>query len=339
MSQLSLLRLCLVLLGLSTAAGARAAEPDADGFDLQRQVISLFDSQRFDELETMALDLRATDVRVRGGNPKIYEFYRAMEPADAQNCLCQPSTGPQQLFESRIRLLDAWLNQKPGSQVAHLAMANLWVRHGWEARGANYASQVAPEQWSQMRERLDQAASHLKGLDPREDPYAFIVLTNLAQLQSWSRSDIDAVYEAGIRSYPTFFPLYSQHANLLQKKWFGKPGELAAYINSVPNSLGGEDGAVAYSYIAFRLMEDSTQKDFYSQTGLNWSQIKAAYAVREKRYGLRDQDWNALCQMAVWVPDHEGAKIALAHVYGRWDKAVWRTRKYYDDVVAWIQAK
>jgi hypothetical protein len=342
MSRLSLPRLTLlglsaILLGLIGPMGARAAEPAVD--DLRYQVKSLLETQRFDALEAMARDLRATDVRVRGGNPQIYEFYRAMESGDGQVCLCQPSSaGQQPLFESRMGQVEAWLKAKPDSYVAHLAAANLWARYAWEARGESYAKDVAEEQWDRMRERLDQAAKHLDGLEPQTDPYAFIVLTNVAQLQHWSRTDIDALYETAIRSYPTFFPLYSQHANLLQTKWFGEGGELAAYVKSVLTSPGGEDGAVAYSYIAFRLMEQARGIDFYSATGLSWSEIKSAYAMREQRYGLRDQDWNALCMMAVWVPDRGDAKEALAQFDGRWDPGVWRTREYYDDVVAWIEA-
>jgi hypothetical protein len=76
-----------------------------------------------------------------------------------------------------------------------------------------------------------------------------------------------------------------------------------------------------------------------TRTGLSWSQIKAAYAAREKRYGLREQDWNALGYIAVNARDRETTREALSHIDGKWNPGIWRSKRYFDDVFTWAQVK
>jgi hypothetical protein len=341
MGRLAFLLPCVVVLMLGGPLRARAEEPEVA--DLQRRVFSLLDGQHFGELEKMAAEFRNLDIRVRGGNPELYEFYRALIPGDASTCACQsdPQAAMQlrPVMEQQLQRLDAWLQDRPDSLAARLLLADNWIKYAWVARGTSYAAQVTPAQWELVRQRLDRAQSHLATIDPKSDAHAYEVLTKLAQFSFKPRIGIDALYNTAIERFPTYFPLYAQHAELMQQKWFGRPGEPAAYINSFQAAPGGEDGKIAYSYAAYRLMQEFATSDFFSQTGLTWPQIRAAYAARDKRYGLRDQDWNALARIAIWVPDKDAARDALAHIDGRWDQAVWRTKEYFDRAAAWIQAR
>ena len=161
---------------------------------------------------------------------------------------------------------------------------------------------------------------------------------DLARGMSSSREKLDALYKAAVQSYPAYFHYYSQRANILQERWFGRKGELGEYVQSVLRVPGGEDGQIAYSYIAFNLMQIYWSNELYPKTGLSWSQAKAAYTIREKRYGLRNKDWNALCKLAIAGLDLQAAKGALQHIGGNWDSQVWKEKQDFDAAVAWIRA-
>lgn len=142
-------------------------------------------------------------------------------------------------------------------------------------------------------------------------------------------------FYAAVKAYPYYFHYYSQRANLLQERWYGRPGELKSYAASVLVSPGGDAGLVAYSYISFNLMRSNERLTLLQETGLSWPTVKSAYAKRRELYGLRNLDWNALCNLALAAIDRDTAKVALAQIHGKWDPDVWGEEKCFDDAVSW----
>jgi hypothetical protein len=189
-------------------------------------------------------------------------------------------------------------------------------------------------------ERLTAAAAYIKGIDPKSDPQIYGILTTLARASSSPRPALDAIYAAVTKEYPRWFISYGNRADILQQKWFGQPGELASYTQSLLlSSPGGEDGEIAYSYLAQRLVGQYKRDEIFEATGLTWPLVKEAYAVREKRYGMNNSNWNVLLEMAVSARDITYAKTALRHIGNDWDASVWKQKQYFDSVVAWANAK
>jgi hypothetical protein len=241
------LPLCLVALIslIVSTTGSLASEGEVE--QLQTLVWGQLEEHRFDDLEKLAQEFRNLELRFHGGNPKLYEFYRAAESRD-RNCFCEsPKNGPKPTVIEIRQQLEAWLLAKPDSVAAHLSVAGFWIRSAWDARGTGYASLVSAAEWQLMNKRLDRAMIDLKDADLTGDPNGFMVMQSLAQLRGAPRSQLDEMYEAGVQRYPTYFPLYSKRAELLQEKWFGRKDDLANYINSVLASPGGEIGLIAYS--------------------------------------------------------------------------------------------
>jgi hypothetical protein len=218
-------------------------------------------------------------------------------------------------------------------------MAQLWSNYAWQGRGGEYADNVTPEQWRLLAERLEKASSYMKELDPESDPHAYLVLMGIALGKSRARRELDILYDRAVHSNPRYFHYYPERAVALMERWFGRKDELANYVQSILEQPGGEDGQVAYSYIALRLMQRHGRDELFEKTGLSWPHVRAAYATRGRVYGLRSRDWNALCKMALAVPDVPAAKEALQHIGSDWDPAVWREKKYFDAAAAWIRSK
>ena len=138
---------------------------------------------------------------------------------------------------------------------------------------------------------------------------------------------MDAVDDAATKSFPRYFHFYADRAELLQQ-WLGDAGELENYTQSLLDNPAGEDGQIAYTYAASRLSFQYSREDIFAKTGLVWSQVKNAYATRQKLYGLNNHDWNVFLELAVSGNDKPAAIEALSHIGNDWDKAVWRDKVY-----------
>lgn len=322
---------CALWLSLAGIAACQAEERAVIEFD--RKADAMLQAGRFQALEAMAAELRRSDARFVGGNAKLAYFYRALGSFAGKPFADYESA---QSFDDKRRQFKSWLKKMPNSSTARIGMAELWRARAWRERGTAYADEVRPEQWQHFNEALDNAAFYLIGVDPDTDPEVYELQIDLAKGRGAPRDSLDALYAAAVRRFPTYYYFYLQRARILEPKWFGQEGELADYVRSVLQSPGGEDGQVAYSYVAFALLRDYRPAELFTTTGLSWPAVEAAYAVREKRYGLRSMDWNALCRLAVTAGDLNAAKNALRHVGDDWDKEVWSNKQYFDSVVAWI---
>ena len=69
------------------------------------------------------------------------------------------------------------------------------------------------------------------------------------------RGKLDTLYGDAVKAYPSYFHFYSLRAQILQVRWYGQPGELNAYEASLATSPGGDTALVAYSFIAYKLMQ------------------------------------------------------------------------------------
>jgi hypothetical protein len=182
---------------------------------------------------------------------------------------------------------------------------------------------------------LKNAGAALAGIDEGTDPHGYFVRMEILRGTSNPRAELDRVYGLAIKKYPGYFHYYSQRANVLQIRWYGEQGELQGYNASVLRSPGGDAGLVAFSYVAYVLMQNNARPTLLQATGLSWPVVKRAYATRERLYGLRSRDWNALLNLSLAAVDRESAKAALEKVDGHWDPAVWKERRYFDEAVEW----
>ena len=84
-------------------------------------------------------------------------------------------------------------------------------------------------------------------------------------------------------------------------------------------SPGGEDGKIAYSYAADRLIGQYDWGEIFIVTGLTWPLVKDAYAIRAKKYGMNNSNWNILLELAVAGGDKPTAQMAIQHIGKDWD--------------------
>jgi hypothetical protein len=262
------------------------------GAQISQTVQSLLIAGNFGQLESMAGDFRRSGARVSGGTPKIHVFYDALS-AISGGCTCSMIEA-EFPFETKRAAIVKWLETYPASVTARVAMAQLWINYAWVGRGIGNASDTSDEQWKNYHERLRTAERYLHGVDPRHDLFVYYERIELMEVLPPGRETLDAAYLAGIQSDPTYFPLYESRAWMMQEKWYGNPGELAEFTQSLRLVPGGETGEIAYATVASEFYKVFAWYHVYQKVGLSWPVLKKAYLAKEKRYGLSQTDWDAM---------------------------------------------
>lgn len=335
MKQLSLLCLSLFLLA------PVAARADSDPYvDLYTDTTSLLMAHRFDQLDAMADEFRRTNARLPGGDFKLEQFYVIAGSFDSGGCDCIDDKTEVVSFAQKQKVLAAWLAAEPLSPAANIAMAQFLIDKAGVDRTDQFADKVTPEQWRLFEARLAEAEPYLSSLNRKSDPFIYAELTQIARAKPKPRLLLDALYEEAARTFPKFFSLYADRAEMLDMKWYGKDGELATYVNSLLTSPGGDDGEVAYAYAAGRLAAHNRYRpDFlYQEAGLSWPQVQKAFAVRERLYGLSIGDWNTFLFLAVAADDPKSGGGILKHIGKNWSVFYWMTQDGFDTVVRWSEA-
>lgn len=331
MKRFGFLFLCFIVCMTPTSGHAEATETAK----LYQDTETLLVNNQFDTLENQAVEYRKTNPRFPGGAEKLYVMYDALGATkEESSCGCGGYESPY-TFDVKAVAIQKWITAQPQSLTARLAMAKLLISYAWAARGGGYSDTITEEMAKHYAERLQAAAAYVKGLDPKLDPQIFSIYIKLARGSQNARALMDAIYIEGTKTFPQYYHLYASRADILQEKWFGGPGELQEYTQSLLTSPGGEIGQIAYSIAAVRLFYQYKGSEVYSRTGLLWPKVRETFAVREKVYGLDNADWNVLLAFSVDANDQASAHEILPHVGTNWDKGVWHDKATFDSAVAW----
>jgi hypothetical protein len=330
------LSICVALLSLAPMAARAEDDPLVA---LIKSTEPLLLSHRFDALEAMADGFRRTDARFPGGHSRLYHFYRDLGSFAGGGCDCSDD-GTAVSFARKQEAIDAWLADRPQSLTAQIVNAQLLINYAWVARTRSYGSTITDAQWALYRARLREAGAWLYKLNPKDDPNIYSEQMLIAQAEPDARPRLDALYMEAVRTFPRFFHYYADRADRLQWKWYGRPGELAALTRSLAVVPGGDDGEIAYAFVAGRLAGQNlyASRTVYRDAGLTWAGIQQAYAVRERRYGLNSADWNTLLFFA-WLSNdpRKGAEF-VKHIGNNWIRAYWWSERGYAATVKWTHS-
>lgn len=301
----------------------------------------------FKGLETMAAELRATDIHLSGGYSALYQFYARVKRfrPDSEKEL-EPNGFS---FVEKRQLLEAWLTAIPASITAKIALSQLYLTAAWDERGEEFFQDLSPAQIAGMDINNRLSRSYLYGLDPNSDPQIYFLLMNTTKIllsldslpagASNKREALDILFERAIKQFPTYFHYYASRVNVLQTKWFGTAGELPLFAQQVYKTTSQDKKTrAAYAFVASELLLCTRRDLLFSEIGLRWPQMRASYESIEMTYGLDTYTWNILLSLAVQSGDLGVAKTAIIHIDGHWDKAVYTEQGYFDTDVAWVNS-
>jgi hypothetical protein len=293
----------------------------------------------FTQLEATHKAAQSLEARFEGGQPELEVFYNALTKNDCTSFWIT-ACGDDTTFDARRQRLQEWLDRKSDPATANLALARFWWDAAWAARGCDYADTVTTQQWQMFSERLKRAAGFAHQINAQSDAEAGHLLLALARDFNLPRDGIDAVFQQARKRYPAYFLTYQEYGAMTLQKWSARTDLTALYVQAVFTDPGDENGAVAYSILAERLLyEFKGDRIYAAEAGFSWPKVKQAFSTRQRLYGLSARDWNLLCYLAALAQDRAAARDALKHLDGKvafWPLSTVNT--FYLQVLPWIMA-
>jgi hypothetical protein len=283
--------------------------------------------EKFDDLERMANDYRASKARVPGGEWRLRLFYTALD-------------APQQTDKDtldHLAHLERWMKAHPESVTPRIALATSLHRWAWVARGNGLANTVTPEGWRLFEERIKEAQVVLEGSANIHTmcPQWYLEMMTVGLAQSWDAKRVKENFERGIQFESGYYYLYLQYANYLLPKWDGNPGDASKFAKSSADRLGGEAGDLLYFQIATVLIKRG-DGDFPIKQ-MDWGRIQRGYQALTTQFGVDRRTKNQLAFMAYKYRDVNVSRQQFALIGDDWARGVWRDRKFFDRARDWSQ--
>jgi Domain of unknown function (DUF4034) len=326
-----LLSICNPALGQNTDSNAKNSDDDETVLHEGKWIRSIQSSlieEKFDDLDRMADQYRSDKSRLSGGDWQLHVFYSALDAPQLSDRDTQ----------DHLAHLQHWMQQRPASITARIALATSLVRWAWVARGNGYASTVTARGWHLFSERINQsqtvleAAAHMSPMCPQW----YSEMMNVGLAQNWDAPRMKEIFDQGVQSEPGYFYLYRQYANYLLPKWDGHSGDASAFAKSSGDSLGGDSGDTLYFQIATVLIRHGD--DSFPTQEMDWDRIQHGYQALSKQYGTSRRTMNQLAFMAYKFKDVTVARRQFAAIGDEWSRAVWRNRQLFDRARDWSMA-
>jgi hypothetical protein len=329
----------LLALGLWVVSTPTLAdEPSERIVEVRGDVEQMLMDGRTDELDVIAYDYGASRVRISGGYWALAELYEQLTPfaGSGSDCGCGPDIS-RVTFDHKRKALETWLERKPHSLTARIALANLWQTRAWQLRGFGSAKDTPEAAWRGFREAMVRAEETLAPVDETADPMVYFLEMEMAVVSDDPRERLQSIYVQATKAFPTFPAYAPQYYYYMLERWFGEPGEAAAFAASLP-AKPGDEGKIDYVSVATKAATASAGvDDVMKWSGINYKALIDAYAARQRAVGLTNRDWNVLLFYSVAVRDKKGANFALAHIAGNWDRGVFN-QALIDWITGWSQS-
>lgn len=292
--------------------------------DLESDLIA----EKFDALDSIANHLRAEKTRMPGGDWQLTAFYNALD-------------SPQQTEQDsreHIAHLEHWMNQRPGSITARVALATALTHWAWVARGNGTADTVTPEGVSLFLERIREAQVILDGSAKMQPmcPQWYLVMMEVGTAQSWDLARMHQVMEDGLKFEPGYYYLYMQYANYVLPKWFGHPGDASSFARASADAVGGDEGDILYFQIAKRLINRGNNE--FPVHEMDWQRLQRGYLALTSQYGQSYRLDNLLAFMAWKFQDATVARQQFILIRDNWIRGIWGDRNYFDRARDWAES-
>lgn len=306
---------------------AIVAEFSQDNFVNNNEVVyqwhirELFKKRDFAGLEKAAEDARSTQSRFPGGPWKLYFFYEAVTTPYAS----YGGAGLTQAgWDMYIGMLKHWAELYPKSVTARIALAQMYLDEGTQARGGDYADEVTEEGWQKLAGGTAQAEAALKEAAalPDKCPYYYVTMLNVALYSGWNKARTRALFEEAVKFEPAFYHYYRLYANYLQPKWYGQPGEMEAFATEIADRIGGDEGNFVYFEIS-TLAGCGPCGTLDIVQNMSWPRIKDGYAALQRLYGTSKLKMNRFAFLSTAAHDQTAAKAVFTELGENWDQNLW----------------
>ena len=339
-----LLLLCVAALAIPSprlfaqleSPGARATAPETEQegdeadegsrhliHDIRADLIA----GRFDNIDRLAASFRRDKSRWNGGGWKLRTLYTALD-APHQT---EPDT------VAHLDLLRQWMQQRPESVTARVALATSLTRWAWVARGGGYANTVSAEGWKLFDQRIAEAQAVLQGSRDMRTlcPQWFSEEMVVGLAQGWDEHKMTELFDRAVQFEPEYQYFYKQRTNYLLPKWYGKPNDATDFAKSAADHLGADMGDYVYWEIASVILHRGSTDLTPFVKQLDWARIQRGYQTLNQRFHADRTQKNQLAFMAYKFNDNAIAQQQFASIGNEWTRGVWKDRNFFEKVRDW----
>ena len=213
---------------------------------------------KYDELERISNELRIHPGKYRNGRGRDWRFYWAPLIGNSNEM-------QEEDYKRSFAAVEGWLKAVPDSVSARLAMAHLWQKYGFFARGGDVSGATPENQREMFEVRNKKAAEFLNEIakNPENIDNVYRRLRLEIAKGLGEKPDVQLVYDA-LDSDPLNMELVHGMTICLLPRWFGEPGELEEFGNEVVRRTKAECGE--FQYITVVLATKEFLKEYVLQT-------------------------------------------------------------------------
>jgi hypothetical protein len=308
---------------LTSPAGG-VDNPDLSATDLRDfrvNLLGLFNTGRYADLEALAQEMQQQRSRFPGGAWRLHVFFATLSTPGSE-------TATDAAWQAHIAKLQQWAQSSPSSAVPQIALAQTWLRFAWKARGHGYGDTVTPEAAALFEDRVRSARSILEqsAALAANSPHWYLLMQGVATDQRWDSAASDALAERALAHEPGYYYFAVAQSNYLLPKWYGKAGDTERYAAQVADRIGGEAGDAVYFQIAAAInCCKRTQAP-----ALSWPRVQRGFAALESLYGSTNYERNVMAYLALGSGDAATARQLFTRIGNDWSASVWKSKAAFD---------
>lgn len=335
--QLAAMAFCLALWAVPSrgapASKAPAFESPAQEIaaerDLVEQVYKLFLAEKFDELDKLADELRATKAKFPRGFWKLPLFYQSIARGGKTDYD----------YVEGIKRLKKWVAAKPESITARVALGSMLVGYGWRARGTDYISETDPEDLKDFQARLAMGRKILEEAEklPVRCPGLYAPLLSIGQGMGWDREEYDEVFEKAVALEPHYTPFYNAKRAYLLPQWGGRPGEWEEFAEESAERTKAALGMSLYTRIMWNAAASYGRggKYLFSKTKASWPKMRQGFLDIERMYPGSWINLNMFAWFACVAGDKATARGLFERIGDNFRTGIWRSEEDFRKWKAW----
>jgi len=295
-----------------------ADQDEADKVEVQR----LLAEKRYVDLDAYVTEAAKHQPPFYGGRSRLAKIYRHLSELDKKS--------PDRIWEEHIGKVEAWSAQFPSSVIPRIVLGCTWTHYAWKARGGGWANSVGKSAWQLFGDRLAKARQILESAEklPGKDPELYDALLWVAIGQGWSRAEMEAAFDKGIKINPNYFFLYETKARYLLPRWHGKPGDWEAFATQAADARGGEDGDLLYLVIACS-QAWTEDEQLFRNTEISYQRMQRGWEAALRRSPYKEAATNCYARYACFANDRPTASRLFQSMGSAWDSSAWEDRQTF----------
>ena len=256
----------------------------------------------FDLIDRAADEARESKEQTVAGVWKLERIYDGLEHPRVETSDSE--------WKRHIRLLREWMEKKPDSETAPVAVALSMFKFGWNARGHGYADAVSSDNRKLFFERVQLARNLLTSITAKTScPMWYSLMLQIALSENWDRKAYEELWEHAVEFEPTWYEYYRQKAIYLLPKWHGEPGDLDAYANSYATRPGDDNARIYFLIIQCASATDQTERQ---KPLAHFDVFKQGFTEMRKTHGVTRRTRGIAFEKAMLARDSAFAQEVLA---------------------------